>query len=124
MLDSIGVSIWQIAAEPCLTSELPRKNDSGPLENGSASHMCNGGAGSSSDEDSETDSEDDLMELHEEVASQNTRLAVACDDGCVRIYNVSGRDKLTYYRSLPRVSGETTALVKNSLFLFFFLVLL
>lgn len=115
MLDSIGVSIWQMAAEPCLTSELPKRNDSIPLENGSASHMCNGGAGSSSDEDnSETDSEDDSLELHEEVTSQNTRLAVACDDGCVRIYNVSGPDKLTYHRSLPRVSGETTALVRNS----------
>lgn len=108
VLDSIGVSIWQMAAEPCLTSELPKKNDSGPLENGSATHTCDGGSGNSSDEDnSETDSEDDSLELHEEVAPQNSRLAVACDDGCVRIYNVSGTDKLTYYRSLPRVSGRT-----------------
>lgn len=120
VLDSIGGSIWQMALEPCLVSELPEKNDSGYLENGSATRSCNKGSCSSSDEDnSEIDSEDDSMDIHPKVASKHSRLAVACDNG-VQIYNVSITDKLTYYRSLPRVSGETATLVKTTEFSTFY----
>lgn len=39
------------------------------------------------------------------VKKNTPRLAIACDDGCIRIYNVSDLDGLTYIRSFPRVSG-------------------
>lgn len=114
MLDSIGVSIWQLAAEPCNNLKLHLNQNLGPYENGHANNMINGvGDDRSSDsEDEDDDDDDDSVELHEQPVAENTRLAFACDDGCVRIYTVSSSDRLTYSRSLPRVSGETAALVE------------
>lgn len=102
MLDSIGVSIWQMAAEPCNWPE-PKKN-LGRYENGSINQEMDGHKGEESC-DSEVD--DDSVELQEAFTTENTRLAIACDDGCVRIYNITEEDELSYIRSLPRVSGET-----------------
>ena len=59
-----------------------------------------------SDDEEESGTEDELG-AKSEVCDRH--LAAACDDGCVRIYSVSESDKLTYYRSLPRVSGETSS---------------
>lgn len=100
VLDSIGVSIWQMAVAPLSTVE-PEMT------------VKNGYLSEKSDDEGESGVEDDseFEEKPEEV--RDRRLAVACDDGCVRIYYVSESDKLTYFRSLPRVSGET----------FFFLLL-
>ena len=118
MLDSIGVSIWPMAAEPCNNLKLQLKQDSGSHENGHVNDMTNG-VDDDRSSDSEEDDDDDSVNLHEQPVSDNTRLAVACDDGCVRIYTVSSADRLTYSRSLPRVSGETAALAETlcSLFL-------
>ncbi|KAL3514428.1 hypothetical protein ACH5RR_027145 [Cinchona calisaya] len=107
VLDSIGVSIWQMAAEPCNNVKVHLKQDSGPQENGHANHMINGVNDEGSSESEEDNDDDDSIELHEQSASEDTCLAVACDDGCVRIYTVSSTDRLTYSRSLPRVSGRT-----------------
>ena len=49
----------------------------------------------------------DGSEFDELEEKPDRRLAVACDDGCVSMYHVSDSEKLTYYRSLPRASGET-----------------
>lgn len=57
-----------------------------------------------SDDEEESETEDELG-AKSEVSDRH--LAAACDDGCVRIYSISESDKLSYYRSLPRVSGET-----------------
>lgn len=86
LLDSIGVSIWQMVLEP---------------SDGDTNH------------DAESDSESSLNDVDDgsdefyaatiEINSQ--RLAVACDDGCVRMYNVSDKDGLTHNRCFPRVSG-------------------
>ncbi|KAL3505112.1 hypothetical protein ACH5RR_034953 [Cinchona calisaya] len=105
LLDSIGVSIWQMAVEPSNNLKLHSKQNSGPHENGHANHMINGDHDDGSSESEDDD--DDSVELHEQSVDENTRLAVACDDGCVRIYTISSTDKLTYSRSLPRVSGRT-----------------
>lgn len=98
VLDSIGVSIWQMAVAPPSTSEAEMM-----VKNGSLSEK--------SDEEGESGVEDDdsdVDEVEEKLEEVRDRcLAVACDDGCVRIYYVSESDKLTYFRSLPRVSGET-----------------
>lgn len=105
VLDSIGVSLWQMAAEPFNSPEPKEGLDQ--YDNG---HFDNEMNGCKDSESSESEDDDDSVELHEESANENTRLAIACDDGCVRIYSISGEDKLTYIRSLPRVSGETANL--------------
>lgn len=108
VVDSIGVSIWQMAAGPCnaLQSE-DRKEDSEFLENGDANNRI---SGSSSDDDEKAGSseseDDDQVDLCEDPVIDDTSVAIACDDGCVRIYTISDSDELEYNRSLPRVSGE------------------
>lgn len=102
VLDSIGVSIWQMAAEP-FNSPEPKASPH-QYGNGHVDHEMNGHKDSDS---SESDDDDDSVELHEESVNDATRVAIACDDGCVRVYSVSGEDELTYVRSLPRVSGES-----------------
>lgn len=68
----------------------------------------NGYLSDKSDDEEESGIEDDseLDELDQKTETWDRHLAAACDDGCVRIYCISESDKLTYYRSLPRVSGE------------------
>lgn len=105
MLDSIGVSIWQMAVEPCIISQL-HQNLPKKYEN---VHV-NLTSGSSSDsENSEGEEDDDSVVIHVDDVSENGRIAFACDDGCVRIYTVSDEKNLSYKRSLPRVSGKTDA---------------
>ncbi|WZZ10514.1 hypothetical protein YC2023_096435 [Brassica napus] len=92
VLDSIGVSIWQMAVAPLSTAEAEMmvKKEYSSEE---------------SDEEGESGVEDG-SEFDELEEKPDRRLAVACDDGCVRMYYVSDSEKLTYYRSLPRVSGR------------------
>lgn len=120
VLDSIGVSIWQMAASPhnnsCITPhELQR------IENGYLNDKSND-AEDEAKESSENDDDDDLVELHEVSVFENPRVAMGCDDGCVRIYNITNSDELTYNKSMPRVSGEI--LIPSSLLTVFFDLLL
>ncbi|KAL0695503.1 hypothetical protein Bca4012_062683 [Brassica carinata] len=89
VLDSIGVSIWQMAVAPPSTEA----GGKGPelVQN------------EKSDDEEESETEDELV-TKSEVCDRH--LAAACDDGCVRIYSISESEKLSYYRSLPRVSGR------------------
>lgn len=102
VLESIGVSIWQIALAP-LSIEAECKE---------AKLIQNGYLSEKSDDEEESGVEDDseLDELDEKSEPMDRHLAAACDDGCVRIYYISDSEKLTYYRSLPRVSGENSLL--------------
>ncbi|KAL0698802.1 hypothetical protein Bca4012_054924 [Brassica carinata] len=100
VLDSIGVSIWQMAVAPPSTSEAEMV-------------VKNEYSSEKSDEEGESGVEDD-SEFDEKPEVHDRRLAVACDDGCVRIYYVSDSDKLTYYRSLPRVSGRALSVTWSS----------
>lgn len=105
VLDSIGVSIWQMAAAPyndaCLT-----RHELQHVGNGFLNDKLN----DVEDEDKETsesEDDDDSVELHEvSVVFENPRVAMGCDDGCVRVYSITNSDELTYHKSLPRVSGE------------------
>ncbi|GER31101.1 transducin family protein / WD-40 repeat family protein [Striga asiatica] len=108
VLDSIGVSIWQIAAEPCNDLLLSSRKEMKPHENGQASPETTSDVDEV--EGSESEDEDDNKALHEiqiQDDEKSTRLALACDDGCVQIYGVSDEEKLTYIRTLPRVTGRT-----------------
>ncbi|KAL2529513.1 Transducin family protein/WD-40 repeat family protein [Forsythia ovata] len=108
VLDSIGVSIWQMAAEPYDDPQLNIKQEIRPFANSHASPRTDGGTDSEENSESEEDADEDgPVELHENHATDNTRIATACDDGCVRIYCVSDSEKLVYKRKLPRVSGRT-----------------
>lgn len=69
-----------------------------------------------SDDEGESGVEDG-SEFDELEEKPDRRLAVACDDGCVRMYYVSDSEKLTYYRSLPRVSGEKTSFLPFTIIL-------
>ena len=71
-------------------------------------HLVNGFLNDKGDEDETSDSEDDSDsdELQEQPVIELPRLAIACDDGSVRIYSISDSDELVYTKSLPRVSGE------------------
>lgn len=99
VLDSIGVSIWQMASQPCTSQQ--DKPDSILYENGNASES----------EDSEDD--DNSVELYEEEdrVNEESQIAFACDDGCVRIYSASSLEELTHKKSLPRISGETATCI-------------
>ncbi|MCL7047435.1 hypothetical protein MKW94_026793 [Papaver nudicaule] len=103
LLDSIGASIWQMAVEPLDASLVSTQNDTQQAVNG---HATDTGTPLSDDDTSESDDDDiDAIQLHPML--EDPRLAIACDDGCVRIYIVSDSDQLTYNRTLPRVSGRT-----------------
>ncbi|KAL6527335.1 hypothetical protein OROGR_016425 [Orobanche gracilis] len=101
VLDSIGISIWQIAAEPCNALEFNDKQEMKSYENGHASPESEIDEGENSE--SEDEDNNDAHEFQIQDDSNGTRLAIACDDGRVRIYSVSHEEKLTYSRMLPRV---------------------
>lgn len=110
VLDSVGVSIWQIAAEPCNNFQLNVNPESKSCDDCDAPSEF-----SEIDELEKSDSDDGgestcAVELLEDDDTENTGLALACDDGCVRIYCISDAEKLTYRRALPRVSGEVATL--------------
>ncbi|OMO69103.1 hypothetical protein COLO4_29256 [Corchorus olitorius] len=104
VLESIGVSIWQIAVAPI--NKLPALEEprSQHFGNGYLNHKHDNNNDSDDDESSESDS--DSEQVHQKLVQEDRRLALACDDGAVRLYTISDSDKLIYYKSLPRVSGR------------------
>ncbi|KAJ0967085.1 hypothetical protein J5N97_024002 [Dioscorea zingiberensis] len=106
LVDSVGVSIWQMALEPCI--DPSHSSEIGP-------HIS---ADDFTDEDACSDLEcseidyDDVSDVTCAVgdAMENQRLAVACDDGCIRLYNASDTDGLTYSRSFMRVHGRVLSI--------------
>ncbi|KAJ0970073.1 hypothetical protein J5N97_022950 [Dioscorea zingiberensis] len=102
VVDSVGVSIWQMAMEPYNDSLHFSKIGSGLVDNGFADVDAQSDPGSS-----ETEDDNDSDESHSvSIRMENQRVAIACDDGCVRVYNVSDIGEITYCRSFPRVSGR------------------
>ncbi|CAD5327246.1 unnamed protein product [Arabidopsis thaliana] len=98
VLESIGISIWQMALAPISGFS----SDVEGIKNGYLSEKSNDEEEIGSEEDGS-----DSDEFHEKSEEEIDRiLAAACDDGCVRLYRISNLEKLTYYRSLPRVSGR------------------
>lgn len=90
-----------MAAEPSNYVEQSSKTELRATMNGSANVFSDSSSESS-------DSDEDSYETHgRSNESENRQLAIACDDGCVRLYLSSDSDTLTYKRTFPRVSGET-----------------
>ncbi|KAJ7958273.1 U3 small nucleolar RNA-associated protein 4 [Quillaja saponaria] len=94
VLDSVGVSIWQMAVEPSNSDLINTESTS---------------KSSDSDEDETSDGEydSDIPEAHKQSVIEHPRVAIGCDDGCVRIYSISDLDEFIYTKSLPRVSDAT-----------------
>ncbi|XP_039066774.1 WD repeat-containing protein PCN-like [Hibiscus syriacus] len=67
------------------------------------------------DDDENCESEDvsESEEAHHKLVMEDRRVAIACDDGAVRIYTISDMDKLIYLKSLPRVSGRALSVTWN-----------
>ncbi|XP_022976976.1 U3 small nucleolar RNA-associated protein 4 homolog isoform X1 [Cucurbita maxima] len=101
VLESIGLSIWQIAAAPCNSREVHREVKPKEIEN---AHVTVNESDCQDCGESEDDS--NSSELHVQASDEDPSLAIACDDGCVRIYNICDGEELIYKRSLPRVSGR------------------
>lgn len=93
---SIGVSIWQMASTPYRNLHSHEKKHLQYIK----------AINDSSDDDcSESENDDDSVVTTDGSVIEDTNVAMACDDGCVRIYTVY--DELIYSKSLPRVSGRT-----------------
>ena len=90
-----------MAVEPFDNCLHPVKNDSHELADGHVNYDVYNDYESSYSEDDYDSDEPNTSH----IGNNNLRLAVACDDGCVRVYYVSDTEELTYYRSFPRVSG-------------------
>ncbi|KAI4967027.1 hypothetical protein ZWY2020_034431 [Hordeum vulgare] len=122
VLDTIGVPVWQMAMEPAYDQLISGNKSSGCTANGHANH--NGSTDSELsyvDDGQSSDDEDDSAKTSSSYrANEFPRLALACDDGSVRLYNVPESGPLTYYRSLPRVSGRVLSVTwsNNAKFIF------
>ncbi|KAJ7966511.1 U3 small nucleolar RNA-associated protein 4 [Quillaja saponaria] len=103
VLDSVGVSIWQMAVAPSNSDLISTESKNKQTENGFLNDKSRDG---DEDETSESEYDFDEPEVHNQYIIENPRVAIGCDDGCVRIYNVSESDEFIYTKSLPGVSGR------------------
>ncbi|KAL9225646.1 hypothetical protein vseg_001545 [Gypsophila vaccaria] len=104
VLQTVGVSIWQMAVEPYNSANEENANER--LSNGNGVVIDrNSGDESDSGSSDESDS-DDSVEHHGQSFLGNLRIALACDDGCVRLYTICEGDEFVFHKSLPRVSGR------------------
>ena len=95
---SIGVSIWQMASAPYKNPHSNEKKHPQYIKMISDS--------SDDDDCSESDNDIDSVVTTDGSIVEDANVAMACDDGCVRICTVS--DEFIYHKSLPRVSGKIT----------------
>ncbi|KAM7278274.1 hypothetical protein ACFE04_005408 [Oxalis oulophora] len=99
VLETVGVSIWQMAVAPTYNPHAiaePSHRFGNGLSNGELTDAS----------DNESDSyESDSDEVHDQ-SPEDTRVALACDDGCVRLYKISDIDEVIHDKMLPRVSGR------------------
>lgn len=111
VLESIGISIWQMAVAPL--SDIPVNSADRSQHRGNG-YLSNGNNNGDNSESSESEDDSDPDEVHEKPFVEDPRVAVACDDGCVRIYTVPDSDELIYSKSLPRVSGRILSVTWSS----------
>ncbi|CAN1223349.1 WD repeat-containing protein PCN [Linum perenne] len=110
VLESIGFSIWQMSVAPHCDSLINTEVKPQHLGNG---FLNNSYHDNNDDESSESDDDSSSEELNNQVPA-DTCLAIACDDGCVRLYTIPESDELIYDRTLSRVSGRTLSVTWSS----------
>jgi U3 small nucleolar RNA-associated protein 4 len=99
VVESMGGSVWQLAAEH--TTRVQKKT------------MSNGvlqSTGSSKEDEGSSDSEDVSIsgsEDEQHTENREQQVALACEDGCVRIFAVADMQPgMLYRQSLPRIKGR------------------
>ncbi|XP_061366874.1 WD repeat-containing protein PCN-like isoform X2 [Gastrolobium bilobum] len=103
VLDSDGVSIWQMAVTPPKSFVINDVMNGDHLGNGYASKFNKSDEhGETSESAEDSDSPDPLKQS----VNEYPRVAIGLDDGCVRIYAISDTDEFIYVKSLPRVKGR------------------
>ena len=96
VLNSYGGSIWQIVLEPDAAVTASASDIlASPEETSSLS----------SDNDSENDKNEEDNSEDEEENEGEMRVAIACDDGSLRLFTVKDGESLTYKKSFPRIEG-------------------
>ena len=102
--DSFGGAVWQLAIEPIPQNSAATPDTETATKNSEEKLNDDDDGKNNSDSESSDDSDDEGLPAH------SPRLAVACDDGCVRIFTVEpGMPGASYSKSLPRVEGRTLA---------------
>ncbi|XP_028752000.1 WD repeat-containing protein PCN-like [Neltuma alba] len=102
VLPSVGFSIWQMALAPSKSSCINTEAEPDPMGNGHLSYSRNNDC----EEHETSESDEDSVSPNSLKAIEHPRVAMGCDDGCVRIYAISDSDDFTPTKSLPRVSGR------------------
>ncbi|KAK8366118.1 hypothetical protein V6Z12_A02G101500 [Gossypium hirsutum] len=105
VLESIGVSIWQMAVAPIIKLPAPVEPSCWHSGNGFLNDKYEYND-SDDAENYQSDDASDSEQVHQKLVTDDRRVAIACDDGAVRIYTISNLDKFIYHKSLPRVSGR------------------
>ncbi|GAU27350.1 hypothetical protein TSUD_05760 [Trifolium subterraneum] len=102
VLESNGVSIWQMAVT--LAKSDVGETNGVHIGNGYLKrlHGSDDHENSESDEDSDSDSPDVIKQS----SLMDPRVAVAFDDGSVRIYTISDANEFIYLKSMSRVQGR------------------
>ncbi|KAI4316603.1 hypothetical protein L6164_024569 [Bauhinia variegata] len=103
VLDSVGVSIWQMAVAPSNSDLINTEQKPEPSGNGYLDHKFND---LGEHESSESDDEDSDSYDLDKQSVECPHVAIGYDDGCVRIYGITDSDEFVYFKSLPRVSGR------------------
>lgn len=105
MLGSIGVSIWQMALAPSITDLVNTEAELDHMGNGYLTYNKD----NDHDEHETSDSEEEPDSSNSLKTPEYPRVAIGCDDGCVRIYAILDTDEFMCTKSLPRVSGEISS---------------
>ncbi|XP_058725108.1 WD repeat-containing protein PCN-like [Vicia villosa] len=103
VLESNGVSIWQMAV--ALSKSDDGETNGVHMENGFSKRFLNG-FDDHEDSESDEDSDSDSPEVLKQSSLEGPRVAVAFDDGCVRIFTISDTNEFIYLKSLTRVTGR------------------
>ncbi|KAL6561169.1 hypothetical protein OROMI_016770 [Orobanche minor] len=99
----------KLAVEPCTDDKGNLKRELVAQKNSHDNHMNGGGEDGSCESEEDDGDDNDSVELYDMSETDTRHLAVAFDDGCVRLYNISTMGGLTYSRSLPRVGAYANA---------------
>ena len=95
-MSSYGGSIWQMAIEPFTVARVSISTRIvGPDQNGAPS----------SDNDTDNGEDEENNKEGEEKCGGEKRIAIACDDGCMRFFTVEDGQSMMYKNAFPRVEG-------------------
>ncbi|CAM6020208.1 unnamed protein product [Sphagnum balticum] len=98
-VESMGGAVWQLAAEHVMRSKTMIRS--------SRIQQSRGSQEDESGSDSEDASSNGSQDEQEDPENREQRVAVACEDGCVRIFAVSDKQLgMIYRQSFPRVKGR------------------